>query len=215
MPVAMTFTSLQSDVRAYLERGSIADETVYEQLPALINMAERRLSREVKITGTIAVVTSTMVATQSVYPKPDRWRETISISVGNGVGNNTFNVLSPRVYEFIREVWPDPTQTALPRYYCDYNYTNWLFGPTPDAAYPYEIVYHEMPALLDATSQTNWWTEFAPNALLYATLLEATPFLKSDARIPVWEGFYNRTIAAMNGEDVRQIVDRTIVRRED
>jgi hypothetical protein len=31
----------------------------------------------------------------------------------------------------------------------------------------------------------------------------------------VWEGFYNRAIAALNGEDQRQIIDRTIVRRED
>ena len=211
----MTFTSLQSDVRAYLERGSITDETVYEQLPALINMAERRLSREVKITGTIAVVNSTMVAGQSVYAKPDRWRETVSIAVGKGTDYNTFEIINPRAYEFIREVWPDPTQTAVPRYYADYNYSNWLFAPTPALPHPYEIIYYEIPALLDDTNQTNWWTEYAPNALLYATLLETTAFLKSDARLPVWEGFYNRAIAALNGEDVRQIVDRTIVRRED
>ena len=132
----MTFTSLQSDVRAYLERGSITDETVYEQLPGLINMAERRLSREVKITGTIAVVNSTMVIGQSVYAKPDRWRETVSIAIGKGTGYNTFEVLSPRAYEFIREVWPDPTQTAVPRYYADYNYSNWLFAPSPALPHP-------------------------------------------------------------------------------
>lgn len=215
MPTAMTFTSLQADVRAYLERGTITDETVYEQLPALINMAERRLSREVKITGVINVVTDTMVQGHSVYAKPDRWRETVSISIGTGTGNNTYSVLSPRAYEFIRDVCPNPTTTAEPRYYADYNYGNWLFGPTPDAAYPYEVIYYELPALLDDTNQTNWWTEYAPNALLYATLMETTAFLKNDTRIPVWQGFYDRAIAALNGEDMRQIADRTIVRRED
>lgn len=76
------------------------------------------------------------------------------------------------------------------------------------------MVYYQIPALLDDTNQTNWWTDYAPNAILYAALLESTPFLKNDARIPVWEGFYNRAIAALNGEDERQIVDRTIIRRE-
>lgn len=211
----MTFSSLQDDIRAYLERGSITDETVYDQLPNLINLAERRLSREVKIAGTIAVVASNMTTGTSVYAKPDRWRETISISVGTGVGNNTRVILGPRAYEFVRSVNPDPTVTDQPRFYSDYNYSNWLFGPTPDANYPYEVVYHEQPMLLDVTNQTNWWTEYAPNALLYATLLETTPFLKNDERISVWQGFYDRALASLNGEDVRQIVDRTIVRRED
>lgn len=215
MPTAMTFSSLQDDIRAYLERGSITDETVYDQLPNLINLAERRLSREVKVAGTIAVVTSNMTTGTSVYAKPDRWRETISISVGTGTGNNTRVILGPRVYEFVRSVSPDPTVTDQPRFYADYNYGNWLFGPTPDANYPYEVVYHEQPMLLDNTNQTNWWTEYAPNALLYAALLETTPFLKNDDRIAVWQGFYDRALASLNGEDVRQIVDRTIIRRED
>jgi hypothetical protein len=78
-----------------------------------------------------------------------------------------------------------------------------------------EILYYELPPLLDDTNQTNWFTEYAPNALLYATLLESAPFLKNDERIATWEGFYNRSVAALNGEDIRQISDRGIIRRED
>jgi hypothetical protein len=214
MPATMTFSSLQDDLRAYLERGDITDTTVYDQLPNLINLAERRLSRELKIEGTVTVVTSVMTAGQSVYAKPDRWRETISVTIGKGIGYNKREVLAPRSYEFCRSVWDDPTQTAKPRYYTDYNYNHWLVAPTPDQPYRYEVVYHELPALLDATNQTNWWTEYAPNALLYAALLEATPFLKNDERIQVWQGFYDRAIAALNGEDQRQIIDRSILRRE-
>lgn len=215
MPTAMNFASLKDDLRSYLERGSVSDPTVYEQLPKLINLAERRLSREVKIAGTIAVSTSTMTTGLSVYAKPDRWRETISITIGTGTGNNTRKIIEPRAYEFARSISPDPTVTGEPRYYSDYNYQHWLFAPTPAANYPYEVVYHEQPPMLDDANQTNWWTEYAPNALLYASLLEATPFLKRDERIPVWQQFYDRAIASLNGEDIRQIVDRTIVRRED
>lgn len=217
MPTAMTYTSLLNDLRAYLERGATmaTDPTVYEQLPQLINLAERRLARELKIQGTVAVVTSTLNAGESTYAKPDRWRETVSMFVGTGVGNNERVEVFPRSYEYCRTYSPNPTVTGTPRFYADYDYEHWLICPTPSAAMPYEVLYYELPPLLDDANQTNWFTEFAPNALLYASLLEATPFLKNDERISVWEGFYNRAVAALNGEDIRQISDRGIIRRED
>jgi hypothetical protein len=217
MPTAMTYNSLLNDLRAYLERGATlaTDPTVYEMLPTLIGMAERRLARELKIQGTVNVVTTALIAGQSVYDKPDRWRETVSIFVGTGTGNNTRSEVYPRAYEYIRSYWPNPTTTGTPRFYADYDYSHWLIAPTPSSALPMEILYYEIPPLLDDSNQTNWFTEYAPNALLYAALLEATPFLKNDERIATWEGFYNRAVAALNGEDIRQISDRGIIRRED
>jgi hypothetical protein len=217
MPTAMTYNSLLNDLRAYLERGATlaTDPTVYEMLPTLIGMAERRLARELKIQGTVNVVTTALIAGQSVYDKPDRWRETVSIFVGTGTGNNTRSEVYPRSYEYIRSYWPNPTTTGTPRFYADYDYSHWLIAPTPSSALPMEILYYEIPPLLDDSNQTNWFTEYAPNALLYAALLEATPFLKNDERIATWEGFYNRAVAALNGEDIRQISDRGIIRRED
>lgn len=217
MPIAMTYNSLLNDLRAYLERGATlaTDPTVYEMLPMLIGMAERRLARELKIQGTVNVVTSILVVGQSVYDKPDRWRETVSMFVGTGTGNNTRSEIYPRAYEYIRSYWPNPTTTGTPRFYADYDYSHWLIAPTPASALPMEILYYELPPLLDDTNQTNWFTEYAPNALLYATLLESAPFLKNDERIATWEGFYNRSVAALNGEDIRQISDRGIIRRED
>jgi hypothetical protein len=68
--------------------------------------------------------------------------------------------------------------------------------------------------LLDDNNQTNWLTEYAPNLLLYATLLEATPFLKNDERIPVWTNMYAMAAQALNGEDLKKILDRGAVRNE-
>lgn len=217
MPTAMTYNSLLNDLRAYLERGVTAatDPTVYNQLPSLINLAERRLARELKIQGTVSVVSSNMIAGQSVYAKPDRWRETVSMMVGTGTGNNTRREIFPRAYEYMRSYWPDPTATGTPRFYADYDYSNWLFAPTPATNAPYEIVYYELPPLLDDNNQTNWFTEYSPDALLYAALMEAAPFLKNPDIIEIWTNYYNRAVAALNGEDIRQVVDRGIIRRED
>lgn len=217
MATTTTFTTLKDDVRRYLERGATfaTDPTVYEQLPRLINLAERRIARELKVQGFINVVTGNFVAGQSVYPKPDRWRETVSINAGSGSAPyNTRNSLFTRSYEYCRAYWPDSTQTGAPAYYADYDYNHWLIVPTPDVAYPYEVLFYQLPVLLDEENQTNWLTEEAPQLLLYAVLLEATPFLKNDDRIPVWQQMYDRAASMLNGEDLAKILDRSAVRKE-
>lgn len=214
MPASMTFTSLQSDIRNYLERGGITDPIVYEQIPRLITLAERRIARELKIQGFQRVVNTTLQSGVAVYPKPDRWRDTISINIGTGNNNNTHTAVFARSYEYIRQYWPDETQTSQPLFYADYNYNFWIFGPTPDADYPMEVLYYELPPLLDNTNQTNWLSEYAPNLLLYGSLVEATPFVKDDQRVQLWQSYYDRALAALNGEDLQKIVDRSTNRRE-
>lgn len=216
MSTTMTFESLQQDVRRYLERGAslASDAVVYEQIPRLINLAERKIARELKVEGFINVVTGTFNAGQSVYPKPDRWRDTVSINIGTGATQNNRQFLFTRSYEYLRSYWPNALETDTPVFYSDYDYSHWLIAPTPDADYPFEILYYELPPLLDDEVQTNWITEYAPQLLLYGTLLEATPFLKNDERIPVWQNMYDRSAAMLNGEDLAKILDRSAVRKE-
>ena len=213
MATTTTFTTLKEDIRRYLERGFTlaSDQIVYEQIPRLINLAERRIARELKVQGLINVVTSTMEAGLAVYPKPDRWRTTVSFNIGV---DGQYNQLFARDYEYIRSYWPDRTQTAQPLFYADYDYNNWIVSPTPDAAYPFEVLVYQLLPLLDETSQTNWLTEYAPQVLLYASLLEATPFLKNDERIAVWQQMYDRAAQALNGEDLSKILDRSARRAE-
>ena len=216
MATAMTFTTLKQDVQRYLERGNTlaSDPIVFEQIPRLINLAERRIARELKIEGFINVVTGTLSAGQSVYPKPDRWRDTVSMSIGTGATLENRKVLFARVYEYLRSYWPNALETDTPLFYSDYDYSHWLLAPTPDAEYPFEILYYELPPLLDESVQTNWITEYAPQLLLYGTLVEATPFLKNDERIQVWQSMYDRAAAMLNGEDLGKILDRSAVRKE-
>jgi len=214
MPASMTFTSLQSDIRNYLERGGATDPIVYDQIPRLITLAERRIARELKIQGFQTVVNTTMQSGVAVYAKPDRWRDTISINFGTGSGNNVHTPIFTRSYEYIRQYWPNETQTDQPKFYADYDYKHWIFAPTPNANYPMEVIYYQLPPLLDDTNQTNWLSEYAPNLLLYGSLVEATPFIKDDQRVQLWQSYYDRALAALNGEDLQKIVDRSTNRRE-
>ena len=216
MATTTTFASLQTDLRRYLERGFTlaSDEIVYEQLPRLINLAERRIARELKVQGLINIVTSTFQPGLAVYPKPDRWRSTVSFNFGQGATNSEYTQLFPRSYEYVRSYWPDREQTGVPVFYADYDYNNWIVSPTPDAAYPFEVLVYQLTPLLDDANQSNWLTEYAPQLLLYASLLEATPFLKNDERIAVWQQMYDRSAQALNGEDLSKILDRSTKRAE-
>jgi hypothetical protein len=113
-----------------------------------------------------------------------------------------------RKYEYLREYWPDSTQTDLPLYYCDYDYTHWLVAPTPASDYTFEILYYERVQPLDSDNQTNWFTIYAPQALLYGSLLQAMPFLKNDERLPMWQAQYQQIVSTLKAEDVTRIGDR-------
>lgn len=209
MSYALTYNSLLEDLRRYLERGftEASDPNVYTQLPRLINLAERRIAREFKLLGFIRAVTTPFQVGVATYIKPDRWRDTVSMTVG---GVPIFG----RSYEYIRSYWPDESQTGTPQFYADYDYTHWIFAPTPNATSTLEIVYYEQPQFLEDSNQTNWLTEFAPELLLYGSLLEATPFLKDDSRIPTWQAAFDRAGQAMSGQDSARIMDRSAVRSE-
>lgn len=216
MPVAMVYDSLLVDLRRYIERGSVADTSVYEQLPSLVNLAERDIATKLKILGLLDFVTSDLVAGTSVYQKPDRWRSTAEMNFGvtNVDDQVERKYLLPRSLAFCRMYWPIEAQRDEPLFYADYDYSHWLIVPTPVATYPWEIGYYQQPPLLDASNQTNWLTDYAPQALLYGSLVQALPFLKDGPWTDEWKGFYNDQLQALDGQDLQRIIDRTTNRRK-
>lgn len=50
---------------------------------------------------------------------------------------------------------------------------------------------------ISSTTATNWVLDDHPDVYLYATLIEAAPYLKDDARVPVWKSEYAERVAAV------------------
>lgn len=213
--MSMTFTSLKEDLRRYLERGNTADTEVFEQIPSLIDLAQRSIARLIKVQGFLVPYIATMSGGVSVYPKPARWRETVSMNIGTGATGNSRKFLEPRSYEYCRFYWPDSDATELPLFYADYDFNHWLIAPTPAASYNWEVMAYQLPPLLGDSTQTNWLTDYAPNALLYRSLMEAEPFLKNDSRLAVWQQLYQAEMSALDVEDLQNIANRSAVRTED
>jgi hypothetical protein len=194
-----------ADISSYLER---TDAATLAKIPTFIMLAEQIIASQIKFLGNLTVNTSTMTATQAVIDKPARWHKTVSMNIT--VAGRRQPVLL-RKYEYLREYWPDATSTEVPKFYCDYDYTHWLVAPTPDDDYNFEVVYYERVQPLDSSNQTNWFTIYAPQALLYGSLLQAMPFLKNDTRIQMWQQQYDLIMTTLRAEDQSRIGDRQAV----
>jgi len=203
--VAMTYDSLSADVQSYLER---TDQATIDKIPTFIMLAEQIIASEIKFMGNLTVNTFSLTASDPVIEKPARWRKTVSMSI---TVNGQKQPVLLRKYEYLRTYWPNATQTDTPLYYADYDYYHWLIAPTPDAAYAAEVLYYERIQPLDSSNQTNWFTMYAPQALLYGTLLQAMPFLKNDARVQLWQTMYAQYMAALKAEDLQRIGDRQTI----
>ena len=201
--VVMTYDSLVSNIQVYIERN---DPTTVAYIPTFIMLAEQTIAAEIKFLGNLTVANSTMVAGNAVIEKPARWHKTVSMNIVDSSSNRQPVLL--RTYEYLREYWPNSALTGLPAFYADYDYTHWLVAPTPVNNSTYEVLYYERVQPLDSTNQTNWFTVYAPQALLYGSLLQAMPYLKNDERIPMWQAQYTAIMNSLKAENVQRIGDR-------
>jgi hypothetical protein len=201
----MTYDSLSENIQSYLER---TDTATIEKIPLFIMLAEQTIASQIKFLGNLTVNASTMTAGANIVDKPARWHKTVSINIT--VDGKRYPVLL-RKYEYLREYWPDPAQTDVPKFYADYDYTHWLVAPTPDAAYNFEVLYYERIQPLDSSNQTNWFTIYAPQALLYGSLLQAMPFLKNDERVAMWQAQYTAIMQTLIAEDKLRMADRQAI----
>jgi hypothetical protein len=78
---------------------------------------------------------------------------------------------------------------------------------TPNEDFDVEIVYRANVPAITASNATNWLLTLAPDLYLYGALLEAAPYAKNDARIPVWASGFQSSIEQLNIHGERQSFD--------
>ena len=192
-----TYDNLVLDVQQYMERN---DPDFIAQIPTLIGLAESAIAAELKTLLQLVVVQTNLTVGDPVLIKPTRWRKTISMKI------NGAPVLL-RSQDFVAQYLSESTP-GIPKYYAEYDYNNWNFAPEPDDDYAVEIIYYSLVQPLDSTNQTNLFTQIAPQAMLFGTLLQAQGYLKALDKLPVWKSYYTDCINALKKEDQTRRVDR-------
>ena len=166
----------------YLANGSTVSYTT--QINTFIQQAEERIYNTVQIPSLRKNVTGNCSSTTVYLGCPNDYLSTYSMAVIGSDGAYTY--LLNKDVNFIRESYPEPTATGLPRYYAlfgsrlnDPNELAFMLGPKPDANYGVELHYFYYPeSIVDAG--TSWSGDNYSPALLYGSLVEAYSYMKGE-----------------------------------
>jgi len=158
-------------------------------------MAELRLQRELRTRQMLKSATATMVGADPKVALPTDFLEIRDLHIQ---GNPRMPVTYMSPSAFTRDAYAD--ENGKPMYYTILA-SEFEFAPNPDAAYVLEILYYAKPTILSNSNASNVFLANYPDALLYASLLEAEPYLINDARSQTWAALYDRAIKNISDAD--------------
>ena len=184
------YTDLQASVASYLGRSDLTT-----QIPDFIRFAELRLGRELRTRPMLNSATAPTVANDARTALPTDFLEIRDLFI-QGNPRRPLTYMSPSA--FSREARADIV--GLPVFYTILA-SEFQYAPIPDAIYTLEILYYAKPTFLSSSNASNVFLANYPDALLYASLIEAEPYLINDARSQLWATLYDRAIKNISDSD--------------
>ena len=191
--MSFTFTTLTASVQEWTQND---ESTFVAEIPFFIKNAEERIFKTVDLDYFRKNVTGTATSGNKFLQKPSDYLATFSLSLVSS-GSNVF--LLQKDVNFLQEYHPDPTVTGTPKYYAQFDLTNFILAPTPNANFTAELhYYYRPPSLTTDDSGSTWISTNAPDALLYGTLVEAYTFMKGEKDLlDLYNGRYLESIARL------------------
>ena len=157
-------------------------------IDTFIKQAEQRIYNTIQFPSLRKNVTGVTSPANKYLACPDDFLSSYSLAVieNYNTANANYTYLLNKDVNFIREAYPNPTDTALPKYYALFgpqssnaNELTFILGPTPDAVYRMELHYFFYPESI-VTAGTTWLGDNFDTVLLYGTLLEAYRYMKGE-----------------------------------
>ena len=171
----MNYASLVTLVQQYCES---TETSFVANIPTFVVLAEERIYNAVQIPAIRRNQIGTLTPNNKYLTLPADWLATFSLAVINPTTNAQEFLLDKDV-NFIRQSYPDPDDTGLPKYYAIFDDNTFILGPTPDLNYQVEMHYYYYPPSI-VTAGTSWVGDNYENVLLYGTLREAYTYLKGE-----------------------------------
>lgn len=194
----MNYATLSSTIQAYVENDFPASVgsgslTSAQQIATFVTQAEQRIYNTVQLLVLRKVTTLTTVNGTSTVSAPADWLATYSMAALDPV-TGQYSFMANKDVEYIREAFPAPATTGVPRYYALQDNDTFLLGPTPGAAYTLSLNYFYEPESI-TTANNTWLGDNFDSVLLYGSLLEAYTFMKGEP--DVIAGYQRRYDEAM------------------
>jgi len=173
-------------------------------MDTFIKQAEQRIYNTIQFPSLRKNVTGVTSPANKYLACPDDFLSSYSLAVieNYNTANANYTYLLNKDVNFIREAYPNPTDTALPKYYALFgpqssnaNELTFILGPTPDAVYRMELHYFFYPPSI-VTAGTSWLGDNFDTVLLYGTLVEAYTYMKGEQdMMALYDGKYKEAVA--------------------
>lgn len=193
----MNYSELVTNIRNYTE----VDSNVFSDpvINTFITMAENRILRDIDLDIFKLEVSANMTSGNEFLTAPTDilTHRYMMITVGTA---QVF--LDFRDTSFMKEYWSNDTLTGVPKYYSVWNQSTFYIAPTPNANFPVELGYIRRPLQISPANPTTWVSINAPEALLYACLIQAYSYTKGPADMIAY--FTNSYKEAIQGLGIEQ-----------
>ena len=197
----MNYTELSAAIQDYAE-----NPFTPELIATFVQQAEQRIFNTIQFPSLRKNVTGQTTASNKYLSSPGDFLSVYSMAVVDATGR--YEYLLNKDVNFIRQAYPNPTSTGLPRYYALFgptttnntppvitNELSFILGPTPDAAYTVELHYFYYPTSISVAG-TSWLGDNFDPVLLYGALVEAITYMKGEAdQITMYTTKYNEALA--------------------
>jgi hypothetical protein len=170
----MTYDELVTNIRNYTEVGS--NVFTNSVINTFITMAENRILRDIDLDVFKKEVTGTMTTSNKFLTAPTDILTHRYLMLTDASNNQIF--LDFRDTSFMKEFWADGSDTGTPKYYAVWDQNTFYVAPTPNANFAVELGYIYRPTQLSSTNTETWVSINAPEALLYACLIQAYSYTK-------------------------------------
>ena len=209
-----TYAALTLAILDYTEVDSnVLTSTITDDI---IENAEFKILREVPLDaykkqsiGNLVVGQTTInVPAKTLFVKGVQVYDSTSASTGNN------RWLEKKDESYLQEYEPatESASRGQPKYYAmfggatgvsDTTSGRLFLAPAPDATYTFKIHYEAIPDGLSSSNTTTYISQYFPNGLLYACLVEAYGFLKGPIdMLTLYENKYKQEIQKFAGEQL-------------
>ena len=182
----MNYTQLSNAIQAYTEN---TEADFVANIPVFVTQAEQRIYNSVQFPSIRKNVTGVTTVNNKYLQCPLDFLAVYSMAVIDASGN--YEYLLNKDVNFIRQAYPQPTDTAIPRYYALFgpavsgstisDELSFILGPTPDSSYSVELHYYYYPeSITVAADGRTWLGDNFDSVLLYGSLVEAYTYMKGE-----------------------------------
>ena len=185
-----TYSELQTAVANWLDRDDLS-----ARIPEFISLAEARFNRLLRLRSMESKQTASTVGGQRNYNLPASYIQMRNFQL-NTSPLTTLSYVTPEIYD---RVWGGSTG-GIPKFYTIVA-DEISLGPIPGSVITMEMLFYRRFDNLSASTTTNWLLTYAPDIYLYASMLEAEPFIMNDERVPLWATALERAITDMQEQD--------------